>query len=195
MRRFAGIEAQLAWMLLFSGDKGLLKEPDVYDYSSVLEGMEAAELMELVAQAKRRLEEMGVSDTPIELFIDKDYHIRVNSNPGRDIPLRPLVRAVFILFLRHPEGILLKDRDRFCEELEDIYEVISPNTPPEDRRKRVLRLVNVQDNSFSEKLSVLNATLERTLPASQAGDIKVCGNNGHPRRIPLSPLLVHWEEG
>jgi hypothetical protein len=111
---------------------------------------------------------------------------------GPVLPLRPLVKALFILFLRHPEGILLKQRDRFRQELEDIYTIISPATAREDIQARVGRLVNLQDNSFSEKASVLNARLEELLPAGTAEDYKIQGYNGHPRRIPLNPLLVHW---
>ena len=103
-----------------------------------------------------------------------------------------MVRALFILFLKHPEGILLKERERFQEELAEIYAVVAPNVSSEDRKRRVSRLTDLRENAFSENLSVLNATLDRILPAPQAEDCKVQGYNGHPRRIPLSPLLVHW---
>ena len=195
------MEAQLMWMLLSSGDTGLLREPAPADYAGMLEGMEASELLALVEEARRRLEKMGVTnghaeakEDPVELFIDRDYTIRLGSPQGAIIPLRPLVRALFILFLKHPEGILPKDRGRFGEELEKIYEVIAPNVSSEDRRRRISRLMDLQDNAFSENLSVLNATLDRALPLPHARYWKVQGYNGHPRRIPLSPLLVHWEE-
>ena len=198
MSEYAGIEAQLAWMLLFSIEDGLLREPSEIDYAGMLEGLEAAELLALVREAQRRLMKMGVkndTDTqaPVELYIDKDYRIRMGGPAGTPIPFRPLVRAVFILFLRHPEGILLKDRVRFRKELEDIYQEIAPNVDAEDRRRRVRKLTDLEDNAFSENLSVLNATLDRILPVSQVYNLKVQGNNGYPRRIPLSPLLVHWE--
>lgn len=198
MSEYAGIEAQLAWMLLFSIEDGILREPSEIDYAGMLEGLEAAELLALVREAQRRLMKMGVknaTDTqaPVELYIDKDYRIRMGGPAGTPIPFRPLVRAVFILFLRHPEGILLKDRARFRKELEDIYQEIAPNVDAEDRRRRVRKLTDLEDNAFSENLSVLNATLDRILPVSQVYNLKVQGNNGYPRRIPLSPLLVHWE--
>lgn len=198
MGEFAGIEAQLAWMLLFSMEDGFLRESSAIDYAGMLEGMEAAELLDLIKAARQRLVEIGVrNDTdmqvPVELYIDKDYRIHMGGPAGEPIPFRPLVRAVFILFLKHPEGILLKDRARFQKELEDIYQAIAPNVDAEDRRRRVRKLTNLEDNAFCENLSVLNATLERILPVSQVHDFKVQGNNGYPRRIPLSPLLVHWD--
>lgn len=198
-----GIEAQLVWGLLFSGEEGLLMEP-VADYAGMLEGMAAAELLSLVREAKRRLKEMGQeqdtaisegrNEPPVELYIDRQYHIRLGCPQGQEIPFRPLVRALFILFLKHPEGILLKERVNFREELEEIYEVIAPHVDTQDRLRRVRRLIDSEGNAFSENLSVLNATLDRILPLTQAQEFKVQGLNGHPRRVPLSPLKVHWEQ-
>lgn len=216
MRCYAGIEAQLAWGLLFPGDEGVLGAPAAQEYAGVIEGLEAAELLKLITLAQQRLAALGEAagsaagadngqtratraDTvpsgaapATELYIDRDYRIRLGSAQGTEIPFRPLVRALFILFLKHPEGILLKERERFQEELAEIYAVVAPNVSSEDRKRRVSRLTDLRENAFSENLSVLNATLDRILPAPQAGDCKVQGYNGHPRRIPLSPLLVHW---
>ena len=197
-----GIEARLTWELLFSGDGNLLQEPAA-DYAGMMEGMEAADLLSLVREATRRLKEMGVEpagaelgesdEPPVELYIDRQYHIRLGNPHGQEIPFRPLVRALFILFLKHPEGILLKERIHFRRELEEIYGVIAPHVDAQDRRRRVMRLTDPEENAFSENLSVLNATLDRILPLSQAQEIKVQGYNGRPRRVLLSTLKVHWE--
>jgi len=202
---YVGIEAQLVWELLYSGEEELLRDSAAaVDYAGLLDGMEAAQLLSFVREARKRLKEMGVEQEvarsevsggpPVELFIDGQYHIRLDSPQGQEIPFRPLVRALFILFLKHPEGILLKQRVLFREELEEIYEVIAPHVDAQDRRRRVRRLTDSEENAFSENLSVLNATLNRILPLTQARDFKVQGYNGHPRRIPLSPLKVHWEK-
>ena len=135
---------------------------------------------------------MSVVAGPVELYIDRQYTIHTGSPNGTAMPLRPLVRALFILFLRHPEGIILKQREQYRQELEEIYSVISPTTDREDVTARIGRLVNLQDNSFSEKASVLNARLEALLPKGTAEDYKIQGYNGHPRKIPLNPLMVEW---
>ena len=185
--------------MLFLEPDGVLSEPAA-DYGGLLERMEAAELLVLMEKVQKRLTELGVraeaapvDDTQINLFIDKKFTIRMDCPDGRVIPLRPLVRSLFILFLRHPEGILLKQRDLYREELEQIYSVISPNTAQEDVQARIGRMVNLQDNSFSEKASVLNARLEALLPQRMAYRCKIRGSNGHPRRISLPPLWIHWE--
>ena len=190
------IEVQLMWRLLYPGVTGSLEEPPV-DYGSLLDGMEAAELLMLMAKVQERLKRLGCEveplAEPVELYIDKHYNISLGGADGHVLALRPLVKTLFILFLKHPEGILLKQRDAYREELEKIYCVISPNTDRDDVKARVARLVDLQDNSFSEKASVLNARLEEMLPEGIASDYQIQGYNGCPRKIHLDPLLVHWE--
>ena len=193
------IEAQWMWLMLFSGTDRSVNEPPV-DYGGLLDGMEAAELMALMVKVQERLKELGCNSEaitesvePVELFIDKNYTIRTGVPDGPMLQLRPLVKTLFILFLKHPEGILLKQRDTYRAELERIYSTINPNTDRDDVRARVARLVDLQDNSFSEKASVLNARLEELLPEGIASNYQIQGQNGCPRKIRLNPLLVHWE--
>ena len=193
------IEAQWMWLMLFSGKDRGINEPQV-DYGGMLDGMEAAQLMALMAKVQERLKDLECgkgpiteSLEPVELFIDKNYTIRTGLPDGPMLQLRPLVKTLFVLFLKHPEGILLKQRDTYRKELEKIYSTINPNTDRDDIRARVARLVDLQDNSFSEKASVLNARLEELLPEGIASNYQIQGNNGCPRKIRLNPLLVHWE--
>jgi len=191
------IEIQLLWHLLFCGVAEMVGEPSV-DYGDLLDGMEAAELMALMVKVQERLKSLGLDfiaepADPVELFIDRNFIVRMGAPNGPTLQLRPLVKTLFILFLRHPEGILLKQRDCFRAELEEIYRVISPNTDRDDVQARIARLVDLEDNSFSEKASVLNARLEALLPEGIAGDYQIQGYNGCPRKIGLNPLLVHWE--
>lgn len=204
MTEIVGIQARIAWELLFSGDGRLHDSGPEIDYNGLLEGMEAAQLLSLMEKVLERLKQLGAEPVvsghgeelkgrePETLYIDSSYHIRLGSPNGPAIPFRPLVRALFILFLRHPEGIVLKQRGRYEAELNEIYTAISPKTAPEDRQARIHRLVDPEDNSFSEKTSVLNALLDRLLPET-AFNYKIQGINGYPRRIPLSPLKVVWD--
>ena len=188
------IEPQLMWWLLIQGAVKGVEEPKV-DYGGILDGLEAAELLMLMEKVQERLKEIECIEAaePVDLFIDKHFVIRMGGVDGSVLALRPLVKTLFILFLKHPEGIVLKQRDCYREELEMIYGVISPNTDRDDVKARIARLVDLQDNSFSEKASVLNARLEELLPEGIASDYQIHGYNGCPRKIHLNPLFVHWE--
>ena len=193
------IEAQWMWLMLFPVTERGVNEPS-FDYGGMLDGMEAAELLVLMEKVQERLKNLGCglgliteSVEPVELFIDRNYIIRMGGPDGPMLQLRPLVKTLFILFLKHSEGILLKQRDIYRAEMEKIYSTINPNTDREDVKARIGRLVDLEDNSFSEKASVLNARLEELLPEGIAGDYQIQGYNGCPRKIRLNPLLVHWE--
>ena len=193
------IEPQLMWWLLVQGSVRGVEEPSV-DYGGLLDGLEAAELLMLMKKVQDRLKDLGrglesLTDPvdSVELFIDKHYNIRMGGADGFVLQLRPLVKTLFILFLKHPEGIILKQRDCYREELEKIYSTINPNIDRDDVKARIARLVDLQDNSFSEKASVLNARLEELLPEGIASDYQIHGYNGCPRKIRLNPLMVHWE--
>ena len=249
MNTTAGLQARMVWALITSslidnlraepGEEGAFLAEPPGDYSGLLEGLEARELLALLEQLQSRLNKLGIRQDgrctsaplppnnntvktpqeslspsiirppsanqlsppaatslppePVRLVIDKRYTIRQGSRGGAEVVLRPLVKAIFILFLKHPEGIVLKQRAVYQQELEDIYSVISPSASRESVSSRVGRLVNLQDNSFSEKASVLNSRLEEILPPGRADGYKIHGTNGHPRCIPLASLAVEWE--
>ena len=160
-----GIEARLAWALLTGEGNNCMEEGgSPYAYEA-LELLEARELFNLMGRIRETLA----------------------------VPLQPLLKTIFIFFLRHPEGICLKDRANYADEISSIYAVISPETSETVREQRMVRLLSPLDNSFSEKLTNLNKRLEEILGKEQSPIYKVQGSNGHPRRIPLSTIYVEWE--
>lgn len=191
-----GIEARLAWALLTGEGNNCLEEGgSPYAYEA-LELLEARELFNLMGRIRETLAARGIeadedhSGEPTVVHIGKEYDIRIG---GIELPLQPLLKTIFIFFLRHPEGICLKDRANYADEISSIYAVISPETSETVREQRMVRLLSPLDNSFSEKLTNLNKRLEEILGKEQSPIYKVQGANGHPRRIPLSTIYVEWE--
>lgn len=191
-----GIEARLAWALLTGEGNNCLEEGgSPYAYEA-LELLEARELFNLMGRIRETLAARGIeadedhSGEPTVVHIGKKYDIRIG---GIELPLQPLLKTIFIFFLRHPEGICLKDRANYADEISSIYAVISPETSETVREQRMVRLLSPLDNSFSEKLTNLNKRLEEILGKEQSPLYKVQGANGHPRRIPLGTIYVEWE--
>ena len=198
-----GIQARVAWEILF-GKTGILEEPEVkYGDSERLDLLSARELFDLLQKVQEKLQEKGydvsidkadgpISPEPQTLHISKDYRILIDCLGLKEITLRPLLRAVFILFLRHPEGIRIKEKQAYREELLDIYAHIFPNLDPDICRERIDRLIAPGQNAFSENLSHLNRALTSIL-GPDASPYQVYGSNGRPRRILLDPVYVVWE--
>lgn len=60
------------------------------------------------------------------MVITKDYRILLPDYNDMEIKIEPLVKAVFLLFLKHPEGILFKHLPNYREELTGIYAKLRP---------------------------------------------------------------------
>lgn len=203
MKELMGIQARVAWEILF-GKTGVLEEPEVkYGDSERLDLLSARELFDLLQKVQEKLQEKGydvsidkaagpISPEPQTLHISKDYRILIDCLGLKEITLRPLLRAVFILFLRHPEGIRIKEKQAYRDELLDIYAHIFPNLDPDICRERIDRLIAPGQNAFSENLSHLNRALTSIL-GPDASPYQVYGSNGRPRRILLDPVYVVWE--
>lgn len=203
MKELMGIQARVAWEILF-GKTGVLEEPEVpYGDPERLDLLSARELFDLLQKVQEKLQEKGydvsidkadgpISPEPQTLHISKDYRILIDCLGLKEITLRPLLRAVFILFLRHPEGIRIKEKQAYREELLDIYAHIFPNLDPDICRERIDRLIAPGQNAFSENLSHLNRALTSIL-GPDASPYQVYGSNGRPRRILLDPVYVVWE--
>ncbi len=60
------------------------------------------------------------------LVFDSDLRMWLSDYGNAEIRLHPLSKAIYILFLKHPEGIELRDIDRHADELRQIYDIVMP---------------------------------------------------------------------
>lgn len=205
MKEKMGIEARLAWAMLFEKKLHLLEEPLAQYGNLDLDLLNACELLDLMKRVRSCLEEKGidasVSSEPVSgfttvpdtIYIDKQYRLFRGSGKSEEIVLQPMLKTVFLFFLKHSEGVLMKDKADYREELDAIYGKLCPTLDCQVRQRRIARLVSAEDNSFSEKLSSLNKMLDSLFGQPLAENYKVRGKNGQPRRIPLDPLYIDWE--
>ena len=201
-----GIEARMAWAILTGElEKEFHEGPEVpYGDQDRLDLLSARELLDLMAIIRTKLAEKGYVfqpspqyekesfPEPSVIHINSGYHIFIECLGMREITLQPLQKTIFILFLKHPEGILFKERAFYKDELLDIYARICPNTEQEMREHRIDQLISPDTNNFSENLSRINKKLEDIL-GSAARPYQIYGANGRPRRIDLDPTYIHWE--
>ena len=163
-----------------------------------LEMMDAQELIELYFSIKERLRKLGVKPSrvqgpPEKIFITKDYRIRISSRDGKELILSPLVKTVFIFFLKHPEGVELKELPSFEGEMYKIYCRITGRTNLSSIRKSISRLTDIEDNSIHEKCSRLKERLSMYFNEKTLDYYLVKGRYGRGRGIALSREYVVWE--
>lgn len=161
--------------------------------------------MQIVRELLTELRELGVNEDSLvellrperpisRLYITADYRIFLPEFENKEVPLGPLPKSVFILFLRHPEGIVLKQIGDYFSELLSIYRVVMGAKYNELRAKKSLqRICNPLTNSLNEKISRIHEALRSILDDTVALHYFICGKKSEPKQILLPQGLVNWE--
>ena len=87
------------------------------------------------------------------LLITKDYRFFLMDFDQKEVELQPVHKAVYLLFLAHPEGIEFKRLGDYREELTRYYMATSKLMDKEKIIEGVDHLVNPLDNAINEKCS------------------------------------------
>ena len=87
------------------------------------------------------------------LQITKDYRFFLVDYNNKEVELQPVHKAVYLLFLAHPEGIEFKKLGNYREELTRYYMATAKLMDKEKIIEGVEHLVNPLDNAINEKCS------------------------------------------
>lgn len=87
------------------------------------------------------------------LVITEDYRFVLADYNNREVELQPVHKAVYLLFLNHPEGIEFKRLTDYREELLGLYMKTARWMDKEKIEESVDKLVNPLDNAINEKCS------------------------------------------
>ena len=87
------------------------------------------------------------------LQITKDYRFFLVDYDNKEVELQPVHKAVYLLFLAHPEGIEFKRLEEYREELTRYYMATAKLLDKEKIMEGVDHLVNPLDNAINEKCS------------------------------------------
>lgn len=110
------------------------------------------------------------------------------------IPLSPMERSVYLLFLNHPEGIRLVDIDQHKLELGTYLHSLSRHGERKVIECGLNELCNFQSNSLSEKISKIRRKFIEALSSEMADPYCIKGVNGEIKGIELDRELVQREE-
>ena len=193
--RMIGLEAYLCLRDRLEGG-GILEDPAVDYLAERVDEMDAAALLEAMGLIRKRLSELDLlegTDEGERLVITRDYRILLPERFDTEIRMRPLVKTVFLLFLRHPEGIRFGDLHGYRDEMMDLYMGISGRGDREALQDSIDRLTDPRDNSIHEKAANLAATLSRYFRPGELPAYTLTGKAGAPKRIRLDRTLVEWE--
>ena len=127
-----------------------------------------------------------------KLTITKDY-ILLLSDYNKEVKLEPIVKAVYLLYLNHPEGISFKYLPDYRKELADLYQKIKPFGLTERAIRSIEDVTNPLLNSINEKCSRIRAAFLPIVDASLLDQYIIIGKSGEEKKIALPRDLVVWE--
>ena len=87
------------------------------------------------------------------LLITKDYRIILVDYDNKEVEMTPVHKAVYLLFLNHPEGIEFKKLSEYRAELLQYYMATARLMDKQTIIESVDMLVNPLNNSINEKCS------------------------------------------
>lgn len=141
------------------------------------------------------------------LMITRDYRFLLIDLDNKEIELQPVHKAVYLLFLAHPEGIEFKRLRDYREELLKYYMATARLMDKEKIIESVEHLVNPLDNAINEKCSRIKRVFNGLMDEYTASyyiisghvEKRIAGSNRiwyeRLKVITLPRDLVVWEGG
>ena len=185
----------------------VLQEETVYYYepgndNEQLIDDEAKKILDEIHARLLLLRKRGISSRTIReqllkrqtlshLHVTSDYRLILTDYGNLEVELTPLPKALYLLFLRHPEGIAFKRMSEHRDELTLLYAQLAPNINPMRRQQHIKDLIDPMKNSLNEKVSIIHRAFARILDSSLLPHYAIEGSKGaiHSVKLPQSLLV------
>lgn len=186
------------------GDVSNNEPPSDLGLDSQREDESTDNLMEEVRERIAKLRQRGIAEYILEqlihpdnrlsrMVITKDMRILLPDYNNMEIKMEPLVKAVYLLFLKHPEGIAFKQLPDYREELTMIYNQLKPTGLTDRAIQSIEDLTNPMLNSINEKCARVRASFLYQFDDYMAKSYYIDGQRGECKKIALPRNLITWE--
>ena len=169
--------------------------------------MELRRLAEQLVAADRRdlllkaigvplLEELRIEVARGELsrlVITEDCRFVLADYNNKEVELQPVHKAVYLLFLAHPEGIEFKRLADYREELLGIYKTLKPMGLSKRTIQSIEDVTNPLLNSINEKCARIRSAFANEVDEALLNNYIIIGKSGEVKKISLPRNLVAWK--
>ena len=160
-------------------------------------------LVEEVKEKVQKLKDLGMSEEEIasllhpeqplvKLTVSRNYKLFLGEK-RIEVWMEPLVKAVFLLFLKHPEGIIFKDLPDYRQELTKIYSEVRPWGLTDRALQSIEDVTNPLLNSINEKCARIRKIFITLLNCKVADHYYIKGSRGGLKGISLPREYLIWE--
>jgi len=162
---------------------------------------ESQKLIKEIEEKVIMLEQTGISRAVLfkmlgddiklsRMIIDSKYRIYLIDYDYMEIKMTPLVKAVYLLFLNHPEGILFKNLEEYKIDLMWIYGHLTNRSEVQATKQSINDICNPLNNSINEKCARIREAFVSRFDPSIAEYYCVTGKRGEPKGIKLDRSMV-----
>ncbi len=183
------------------------QEVGAYDADSQFES-EAFKLTEEIKERILKLKESGslnllaqvleevlnVKPSISRIFITSDYRIYLKDYDMKEVTMPPLPKALFLLFLRHPNGIKFKYLSDYHDELLSIYRNVTFHEDIIKAMESIKAMTDPMNNSVNEKCSRIREAFLKVISDDLAQNYYVIGKRGEPKKIILDRKYVTFQK-
>ena len=166
---------------------------------------EIEEILKNIQTNVGKLRLMGVALGAIHEFIDEleplsplviteDLRIFLPQYNNIEIELSAQRKALFFLFLNHPEGIVLQRLDEYHNELVNYYKQTNKGVLTPKMEESIKKLEEYGNNQVNVLITRIREAFCLKFDERLARNYFISGERGEPYRIPLDRDLVKWEE-
>jgi len=167
------------------------------------------EAFELINDIKEKLEAlrfMGVNEMIIrnllqnpnpdlsKMVITSDFKIILEDFQQKEIKMGPMPKAVFLLFLRHPEGIVFKHISDYYDEILALYLKVSGKELDAEIKASMKQLTDPFRNTLNENCSHIRRAFLQEFDDELAKYYYVTGERATPKQIRLPRNLVIYPD-
>ena len=181
-----------------------ISEADAH-FNSQIDNENTDDLIEEVKIKIAMLRQRGISQYILEqlihpddrlsrLVITKNFRLLLPEYNNMEIKMEPLSKAVYLLFLNHPEGIVFKYLPDYREELAKIYNRLKPSGFTDRSIHSIEDVTNPLLNSINEKCARIRGAFVGQFDDHIARHYYIDGLRGEAKKIALPRNLVIREE-
>lgn len=172
--------------------------------SKELEHFHCSILLDEVKTKVRKLRAYGMCEAEIvaamneeelfpQLVVTEDFRLLLGDDSNTEVKMEPLVKAVYLLFLSHPEGIVLKCLPDYRKELKALYLLLRPYGLTNRVMQSIEDVTNPTLNSINEKCARIRRAFAELLPKSVARFYSISGKRGEIKKVDLVRVNVVWK--
>lgn len=128
------------------------------------------------------------------LVVTKDLRIILPDYNNLEIKMGALPKAIYLVFLKYPEGIMFKNMMEHKQELYDFYRILKPNTTEERMHSTLERIVNPLKNNLYENVSRIQLAFTTKFDEHLAKNYYLSGERSEVYKVGLDRSMIEWEK-